>query len=151
MSEYISGEKLNMSQIFLDDGTVVPVTMVQVESTDALNPGDVIDVVGQAKGKGFAGVIKRWGFAGGPKTHGQSDRHRAPGSIGSGTFPGKVWKGQKMAGRKGGHRVTVKNLEVVSLEGSDKVAIKGAVPGALHSPVKIRVVTVAPQEETNES
>ena len=78
-----------------------------------LKPGDLVHVFGLSKGKGFAGVVKRYHFAGGPKTHGQSDRHRAPGSIGAGTFPGRVLKGQHMAGHMGNRKVTVRNLEVV--------------------------------------
>ena len=74
-----------------------------------LQAGRPVDVTGQSKGKGFQGVVKRHHFAGGPKTHGQSDRHRAPGSIGAGTTPGRVFKGQKMAGHMGNERVTVQN------------------------------------------
>jgi large subunit ribosomal protein L3 len=94
-------------------------------------PGDSVDVIGISKGRGFAGVVKRHHFAGGPKTHGQSDRHRAPGSIGASTYPGRVLKGQKMAGHMGNERVTVKNLAVVRAE-PDKnlLLLKGAVPGA---------------------
>jgi large subunit ribosomal protein L3 len=90
--------------------------------------GDIVYVSGIAKGKGFAGVVKRWGFAGGPKTHGQSDRWRAPGSIGAGTDPGRVIKGKRMGGRMGGNTVTLKNRKVVSLlEGL--LLIKGPLPG----------------------
>lgn len=92
--------------------------------------GDKISVTGSSKGKGFQGVMKRWNFHGGPKTHGQSDRWRAPGSIGSGTTPGRVYKGKKMAGRVGASQVTVKNLKVVMVdEENGLLAIKGAVPG----------------------
>jgi large subunit ribosomal protein L3 len=92
--------------------------------------GERVDVIATSKGKGFAGVMKRHGFHGGPKTHGQSDRWRAPGSIGSGTTPGRVVKGLRMAGHMGSERVTVKNLRVVKVD-PDKnlVAVKGAVPG----------------------
>lgn len=93
-------------------------------------PGDVVDVVGVSKGRGFAGVVRRHGFAGGPKTHGQSDRWRAAGSIGAGTTPGRVFKGTRMAGRMGGERVTVKNLEVLAVDPEQNLlAVKGAVPG----------------------
>jgi large subunit ribosomal protein L3 len=96
-----------------------------------LQPGDRVDVVGTSKGHGFAGVVKRHRFRGGPKTHGQSDRHRAPGSVGSGTTPGRVLKGLRMAGRMGGDRVTVKNLRVVQVDPERHlVALEGAVPGA---------------------
>ena len=96
--------------------------------------GDRVDVVGTSKGKGFAGVVKRYHFRGGPKTHGQSDRVRAPGSIGSGTTPGHVYKGMRMPGHMGARRVTVQNLEVVLVDPErNLLAIKGAVPGAKKS------------------
>ena len=92
--------------------------------------GDLVDVVGTSKGRGFAGTVKRHGFRGGPKTHGQSDRWRAPGSIGSGTTPGRVIKGLRMAGQMGNERVTVQNLEVLRVDPTrNLVAVKGAVPG----------------------
>ncbi len=97
-------------------------------------PGEMVDVTGISKGKGFAGVVKRHGFAGGPRTHGQSDRHRAPGSIGAGTTPGRVLKGTRMAGRMGGERVTVKNLEIVQADPArNLLLVKGAVPGGRNS------------------
>jgi len=93
--------------------------------------GDLVDVTGLSKGKGFAGVVKRYHFAGGPKTHGQSDRHRAPGSIGATTSPGRVWKGQRMAGHMGNARVTARHLEVVEADPNrNLLLVKGAVPGA---------------------
>ena len=97
-------------------------------------PGDRVDVTGNSKGRGFAGGVKRYNFRGGPKTHGQSDRHRAPGSIGAGTSPGRVLKGLKMAGHMGDARVTVRNLEVVEAD-ADRglLLVKGAVPGATNS------------------
>src|SRR5581483_3842410 len=95
-----------------------------------LKPGDRVDVVGTSKGKGFAGAVKRHHFRGGRKTHGQSDRWRHPGSIGSGTTPGRIWKGLRMAGHLGDERVTVKNLEVLQVDaGRNLVALRGAVPG----------------------
>lgn len=99
---------------------------------EVLKPGDIIDVIGTSKGKGYAGVVKRHHFKGGPRTHGQSDRERAPGSIGQTTTPGRVYKGKKMAGRMGSDRVTIKNLEVIGVEG-DTVFIKGLVPGSKKS------------------
>lgn len=101
----------------------------------------LVDVTGVSKGKGFAGVIKRWGFHRQPKTHGQSDRERHPGAIGAQT-PGRVFKGKKMAGRMGGNTVTVKNLEVVEIiEQDDKkyIVLKGPVPGAYGSVVTIKI------------
>ncbi len=101
--------------------------------------GDLIDATGKSKGRGFAGGIKRYHFHGGPKTHGQSDKHRSPGSIGSGTTPGRVRKGLHMAGHMGDSRVTVKNLQVVeSNEVRGLLLIKGAVPGGVNGVVRIR-------------
>jgi large subunit ribosomal protein L3 len=101
--------------------------------------GDVVDVVGKSKGRGFAGGVKRYHFRGGPKTHGQSDRHRAPGSIGSGTTPGRVRKGLHMAGHMGDQQVTVKNLRVFE-SNADKgvLLIEGSVPGGINGLVRIR-------------
>jgi large subunit ribosomal protein L3 len=92
--------------------------------------GDLVDVSGVSKGKGFAGVVKRYHFAGGPKTHGQSDRHRAPGSIGAGTSPGRVLKGKRMPGHMGNRKVTVRHLEVFEADPTrNLLLIKGAVSG----------------------
>ncbi len=97
---------------------------------DIFSPGDTVDVVGISKGKGFTGVVKRYGFKGGPKTHGQSDRHRAPGSIGASSSPSRVFKGTRMAGRTGGRRVTVRNSVLVKIDpGRNLLAIKGPLPG----------------------
>jgi len=94
-------------------------------------PGDLVDITGISKGKGFAGVIKRHHFAGGPKTHGQSDRHRAPGSIGGGTSPGRVFKGMRMPGHMGNSRVTIRHLEILEADPTrNLLLVKGAVPGA---------------------
>ena len=94
------------------------------------SPGDIVSVTGTSKGKGFAGVVKRHHFKGGPKTHGQSDRHRAPGSIGQSTTPGRVFKGKRMAGRMGSERVTLQNLTVVDIDQENKkLYIAGLVPG----------------------
>ncbi len=96
-----------------------------------LRPGDLVNISGISKGRGFAGVVKRHHFAGGPKTHGQSDRHRAPGSIGGGTFPGRVFKGMRMAGHMGSRKVTIGNLKVIEVEPArDLLLVSGAVPGA---------------------
>jgi large subunit ribosomal protein L3 len=93
--------------------------------------GDLVDISGISKGKGFAGVIKRHHFAGGPKTHGQSDRHRAPGSIGATTSPGRVFKGVRMAGHMGHSRVTVQQLEIFEADPArNQLLVRGAVPGA---------------------
>ena len=101
--------------------------------------GDLVDITGISKGKGFAGVVKRHHFAGGPKTHGQSDRHRAPGSIGATTSPGRVFKGQRMAGHMGNSRVTVRHLEVIEADPErNLLLVKGAVPGARNGLLLIR-------------
>jgi len=96
-----------------------------------LKQGDLINVTGFSKGRGFAGVVKRYHFAGGPKTHGQTDRHRAPGSIGATTFPGRVLKGKRMAGHMGNRRVKARNLEIIQVDAENNLLlVKGAVPGA---------------------
>jgi large subunit ribosomal protein L3 len=100
--------------------------------------GDFVDVTGVSRGRGFAGSVRRHHFAGGPKTHGQSDRHRAPGSIGSGTTPGRVLKGLRMAGHMGDEQVTVKNLRVIRKdEAKGLLLIAGAVPGATNATVRV--------------
>ncbi|TET75121.1 MAG: 50S ribosomal protein L3 [Dehalococcoidia bacterium] len=105
----------------------------------SFQPGDLVDVIGVSKGKGFAGTVKRHHFAGGPKTHGQSDRHRAPGSIGAGTDPGRVLKGHKMAGHMGNRRVTVKRIKVVKADPDrNLLLVGGAVPGARNGLLEIR-------------
>jgi large subunit ribosomal protein L3 len=100
--------------------------------------GDKVDVSGVSKGRGFAGTVKRHGFRRGPETHG-SDSHRQPGSIGAGTYPGKVFKGTGMAGRMGSDRITVKKLTIVRSD-ADKnlLLIRGALPGAPNSLVVVR-------------
>jgi len=101
--------------------------------------GELVDVTGTSKGRGFAGVVKRYGFGGGPKTHGQSDRHRAPGSIGAGTTPGRVLKGKRMPGHMGNKRVTVQNLRVMLVDPErNLIAVKGAVPGPRNGLVIIK-------------
>ena len=96
-----------------------------------LKHGDLVNVTGFSKGRGFAGVVKRYHFAGGPKSHGQTDRHRAPGSIGATTFPGRVFKGKHMAGHMGNRKVTARNLEVIQADPEHNLLlVKGAVPGA---------------------
>ena len=195
------GKKIGMTQIFREDGRVVPVTVVQagpcvvtqvktkendgydavqlgfgevkrrnkplsghlknsrlsrylreVSADDAsefevgqtigvdiFEAGEKVDVIGTSKGRGFAGVMKRWNFKGGPRTHGQSDRMRAPGSIGGGTTPGRVYKGMKMGGHMGNRRITVKGLEIVEIDTErNRLMIKGGIPGAPNSLVQIR-------------
>ena len=110
-----------------------------LKTTAIFKQGDIIDVIGVSKGKGFAGVVKRHHFKGGPRTHGQSDRERAPGSIGQTTTPGRVYKGKRMAGRMGQDRVTIENLQIVDVA-DDMLLIKGLVPGARNSKVLIKKV-----------
>lgn len=195
------GKKIGMTQIFREDGRVVPVTVIQAgpcvvtqvktketdgyeavqlgfgdvkrrnkpESghlkdsrlsrylrevatddtsefevgqaigVDIFESGEKVDVIGTSKGRGFAGVMKRWNFGGGPRTHGQSDRARAPGSIGGGTTPGKVYKGLKMGGHMGNRRITVKGLEIIEIDTErNLLLVKGGIPGATNSLVQIR-------------
>jgi large subunit ribosomal protein L3 len=106
---------------------------------DAFKEGDWVDVTGVSRGLGFAGGMKRHHFSGGQKTHGQSDRFRAPGSIGQSSYPSRVFKGMRMAGRMGRDRVTVLKLEVVKIiEEQNLILVKGSVPGNKGSLVKVR-------------
>ncbi len=115
------------------------VTVGQKVDVTIFKPGDLVDVTGTSKGRGFAGVVKRHGFAGGPKTHGQSNRWRAPGSIGANTDPGRVIKGLRMAGHMGHQRVTVQNLEVIRVDAERNLLfVKGAVPGPRKGLLMIR-------------
>jgi large subunit ribosomal protein L3 len=99
-------------------------------NVELFEPGELVDVTGVSKGHGFTGVIARHNFKRGPKTHG-SDHHRAPGSIGAGTYPGRVWKGTRMAGHMGNEQVTVKKLKVVKVDPErNLILVRGAVPGA---------------------
>ena len=105
---------------------------------DMFSPGDLVDVTGVSKGKGFAGHIKRHHFSRGPKTHG-SDHHREPGSIGPGTTPGRVYKGVKMAGHMGAERVTTKKVKVVSADADrNLLLLKGSLPGARGSLILVK-------------
>ena len=199
--EGILGRKLGMSQVFREDGTAVPVTVieagpctvVQVKTDEddgyaavqlgfgtrkrvnsplkghmkglgqfrylrefpvddigeweigkkvgceLFQQGDLVDVSGASKGRGFAGVMKRHGFHGGPLTHGQSDRARAPGSIGAGTDPGRVTKGHKMAGHMGTGQATVKNLRVLQSDPARNILmVEGSVPGNKDALLRVR-------------
>jgi len=113
-----------------DVGNEIPVSI--------LKKGDLVDVTGWSKGRGFQGVVKRWGFKGGPASHG-SRFHRQPGSAGAGTDPGRVVKGKKFPGRMGNERVTIKNIEVVKIdEEKGLIGLKGAVPGSRGNVILIR-------------
>lgn len=110
-----------------------------VVTVDLFQAGQKVDVTGVSKGKGFAGVIKRWNFAAQDATHGNSLSHRAPGSIGQNQSPGRVFKGKKMAGHMGDERVTVQNLEIVRVDAQrNLLLIKGAIPGAPGGDVIVR-------------
>lgn len=123
----ITAKKIRMTQIFQEDGTVVPATLLFLKKHN-FKIGDEIKISGKSKGKGFQGVVKRWGFKGAAsKTHGTKHTERAPGSIGS-AFPQKVFKGKKMAGRMGNKKVTLQKMQIVKAD-KNQIAIKGAVPG----------------------
>src|SRR4030042_1520690 len=131
------GQFKHLREFSVDD--VNSVQAGQKIDVDMFKPGDLLDVTGISKGKGFAGVVKRHHFAGGPKTHGQSDRHRAPGSIGATTSPGRVWKGLRMAGHMGGERVTVRGLKVIKADPErNLLLVKGAIPGNKNGLLMIR-------------
>ncbi len=134
----IKGKKLNMSQVFGDNGKVVPVTLIECESEIPENiEGREVVIVGYSKGKGFTGVMKKWGFHGGPATRGQG---RTPGSIGSQT-PGRVLRGKKMAGRQGNARITIKGLKIVKINKDLKqLFVSGPIPGARNSAISISVL-----------
>jgi len=101
--------------------------------------GERVDIVGTSKGKGFAGAVKRYHFAGGPRTHGASDRERAPGSRGSGTTPGRVYKGSRGPGHMGSDRVTSQSLKVVLVDAErNLIGVRGSVPGARGSLVMVK-------------
>lgn len=138
----IIAKKLKMTQIFKGD-TCIPVTAIKVakkEDLDTLKEGDFVIATGITKGKGFQGVVKRYSFGGGPKTHGQKNRHRAPGSIGA-TAPQRVIPGKKMAGRMGGATKTIRNLKVVEINTEQHtMLLRGSVPGNNNGRIKIRKV-----------
>lgn len=124
-----------MVEVSCDDGKVKP---GDVFTAGVFKRGDKVDVIGTAKGKGFTGVMKRHGFAGQPASHGGKS-HRKPGSIGQASYPARVWKGIKMAGRSGGKGVTSQGLKVVAVDVEKKlVAVQGSVPGNRGSGIFIR-------------
>lgn len=119
------------------EGNVPQVSMpvdASIEEIESLSAGDVLNVTGKSKGKGFAGVVKMWGFRGGKRTHGQSDRERHPGSIGAGTTMGRVIPGLHMGRHKGDENVTIRGVEVVSVDTENKlICVKGSIPGRYNS------------------
>jgi len=125
-------------EIRVDDSRIGEFSLGQIINVEQFKVGDNITVTGRSKGKGFTGVMKRWGFGGGRKTHG-SRFHRAPGAIGMCAWPARTFKGRKMPGHKGTERVTVKNLSVVDVFPERNVLlIKGAVPGSKNGILIIR-------------
>lgn len=123
-------------------GEIKPGDSISVDQIVKL--GDMVQVTAATKGRGFSGPMKRWGFKGGPKTHGQSDRWRAPGSIGQGTTPGRIYKGKHMAGHYGVETYTVRNIQVVNiLPESNQIWVSGPVPGANTSLVEVEVIKEA--------
>ncbi len=129
----------HLREFRLSDDAPIAVEEGQEIKVDVFEQGELVDVIGTSKGRGHAGTIKRHGFSRGPKTHGQSDRMRSPGSIGMCATPARVLKGKKMAGRMGNDRVTVQNLPLVVVDAeNDLIAVKGSVPGAKGSIVMIK-------------
>ncbi|OGY68350.1 MAG: 50S ribosomal protein L3 [Candidatus Harrisonbacteria bacterium RIFCSPLOWO2_02_FULL_45_10c] len=139
----IQATKMKMTQIWKGD-LVVPVSplkLVDAAKTEEFKEGELVKVTGVTKGRGFQGVVKRYSFAGGPKTHGQKNRYRAPGSIGA-TAPQRVIPGKKMGGHMGMQQYTIKNLKVVSInkEGG-LVLVRGSVPGTIGRKLTIQKIT----------
>jgi large subunit ribosomal protein L3 len=127
----------HLHEFKVDD--VAEIELGQKIGADLFQVGDFVDVTAVSKGRGFSGVVRRHGFHGGPKTHGQSDRHRAPGSIGSTTTPGRVLKGLRMAGQMGAKQVTVRGLRVLDVNTDRGVLLlHGGVPGPRTGLITIR-------------
>lgn len=128
-----------MTQLFKEDGTSVPVTLVETDLNEGfkISEGEKVRVSGISKGKGFQGVVKRHGFSGLPGSHGHKGMERAPGSIGQ-RFPQHTLKGMRMAGHMGAKKATILNLEIVKIDKENKIlAIKGAIPGRRGTLIKI--------------
>lgn len=133
---HLSG--LPMFRVLKEFQTAQPVNRGDVIAADTFIAGEIINVVGTSKGKGFAGVVKRHHFRGGPASHGHKDNSRAPGSIGAGGVQ-RVFKDMRMAGHMGDERVTVQNLEIVAVDvEKNEILVKGAVPGARNSLVVLK-------------
>ena len=107
-------------------------------TVESFSEGDIVSITGKSKGKGFAGHMKRYNFSGGRASHGKNSVMRKAGSIGAGTWPGRVWPGTKMAGRMGGDNVTIKNLKIVKIDNKNNLLfVKGAIPGSTQSIISI--------------
>ena len=134
-------QKLKMTQLFKEKN-VYAVTVLKIKETadfSLLKEGTKVNIQAKTKGKGFQGTVKRWGFSGGPTTHGQKDRLRAPGSIGA-TTPQRVIPGKKMAGRMGNKKRLVRNLEVMKVDAENKIIyLKGPIPGPYKSECRIKI------------
>jgi len=130
-----------LREIRMADAEVLPTVGDVIKASEVFKPGDIVNVTGISKGKGYAGGVKRYHFKGGPRTHGQSDRERAPGSIGASTTPGRVYKGKRMAGKMGNEKVTVKNIRIISVD-DNYVLVKGLVPGGRNGLLTIKKVGV---------
>lgn len=140
-----------LREVGIENDQDLPKAGQMLKMDEIFNVGDIVKISGVSKGKGFTGVVKRWGFAGGPASHGQSDRERAPGSIGATTTPGRVLKGKKMAGRAGGGKVSVSGLKVIeALADKNILVIKGSVPGPTGGLLLIRKVKEAKIAEPKE-
>jgi large subunit ribosomal protein L3 len=130
-----------LKEVEMADADVMPKIGDAIKASEVFKPGDIINVTGISKGKGYAGAVKLHHFKGGPRTHGQSDRERAPGAIGSTTTPGRVYRGKRMAGRMGFEKVTVKNLIIISVD-DNYVLVKGLVPGGRNTLLILKKVGV---------
>jgi large subunit ribosomal protein L3 len=136
---HLNAKKLPPMRILREFRSKESVNVGDKVTVEIFAVGERVDVIGTSKGKGFAGAVKRHHFKGGPKTHGQSDRHRAPGSRGAGTTPGRVYKGARGAGRMGNERVTVQALKIVLVDSErNLIGVRGAVPGGKGGLVMIK-------------
>ncbi len=135
------GKKMKMTQMFKDGRQygVTPIKLGEKADIALVKVGSSVMVSGISKGKGFAGGVKRWHFKGGPATHGQKNRHRAPGSIGN-TTPQRVLPGRHMAGRMGMDRITSRNIPVLDVDTEKRVVLlNGSVPGTVGREMEIRI------------
>ncbi|OGD69890.1 50S ribosomal protein L3 [Candidatus Collierbacteria bacterium RIFOXYA1_FULL_46_24] len=144
MNNISFGKKIGMREFYQGDtrfaSTLIDLSAITDPLTELFPIGASCDLQGVSKGKGRAGVVKKWGFAGGPRTHGQSDRLRRAGSIGQGTTPGRVYKGKHMSGRMGSAHVTIKNSLILALDETKKIlTVKGSVPGHTGSLIRLTV------------
>lgn len=140
MGKYSGAKKVpqHVWTVCLESEVVKDVKVGSEYGSEVCSIKDTVQVTGVTKAKGFAGVVKRWGFHGGPRTRGQSDRLRAPGSIGGGTDPGRVYPGKKMPGRMGGKTKTIRDRKIVGV-GEDYILVKGSLPGNPGGLLKIEV------------